>query len=211
MADILKLPVPATTLGYRRVRKRRKTAENPAQLDLFSSEGAQILEFAAGLSLFEQALLADERGDGRAALLYAEAVEKDDRAADACCNLGILETQAGRPMQAFDCFTNALQRNPRHSEAHYNLANLYFDMNDLRLAELHFRMAAEFDPAFANAFFNLALIQTLNQNARAARAALRRYQELAPEDEGRSAEETLRNLAQSLPAGPDAGARARTR
>ena len=48
-------------------------------------------------------------------------------------------------------------------------------------------MAAEVDPAFANVYFNLALVQAINN-------------ELAPEDEGRNADELLRNLKQSLAA-----------
>ena len=198
MAQILKLPVQTSKLGYRRVRKRAKAAENPAQLDLFPAGKAQILEFTPpGLSPFELALMSDERGDSRAAELYAKAIDEQDCVADAFCNLGIIESQNGNITRAFDCFTTCLKHNPRHIEAHYNLANLYFDQNDFRLAQLHFEIAAEVDPAFANAFFNLALAQAINGEPDAALRTLDAYKRLVSEDEARIAEELLANLKKS--------------
>ena len=199
MAQILKLPFQASKLGYKRVRRRCKAAD-PNQLDLFTAPPAQILKFDSGLSPFEQALLLDERGDQRAAELYTQAIEKDDCVADSFCNLGILETQQGNTIKAFDCFTSALKQNPRHSEAHYNLANLYFDQDDFRLAQLHFEMAAEFDPEFANAFFNLALVHAINCDSGAALHALAKYQQLVSESEGRAAAELIENLRMSISA-----------
>src|SRR6266498_1621046 len=151
MAQILKFPPPqASKFGYKRVKKRTKAAENPDQLHLFLQPAAQILNFAAGLSRFEQALMLDERGDPKAAELYAKAIAEHDCVADAYCNLGIIESQKGNTTKAFDCFTTSLKHDPRHSEAHYNLGNLYFDANDFRLAQIHYEMAGETDPSFAN-------------------------------------------------------------
>ncbi len=197
MAQILKLPFQASKLGYKRVRRRCKPAD-PNQLDLFSAPPAQILKFDSGLSPFEQALLFDERGDHRAAELYTQAIERDDCVADSFCNLGIIETQQGNNLKAFDCFTSALKHNPRHSEAHYNLGNLYFDQNDFRLAQLHFEMAGECDPDFANAFFNLALVHAINCETAATLRALARYQQLVSEPEARAAVETIENLSVSI-------------
>ena len=198
MAQILKLPVQASKLGYKRVKKRCKA--DPNQLDLFPRPTAQILAFAAELSPFEQALFFDEHGDQRAADLYAEAIEKEDCVADALCNLGIIETQRGNIIKAFDCFTAALKKDPRHSEAHYNLANLYFDLNDFRLAEAHFEMAAEIEPTFANAYFNLALVQAIANNSATPVDALSKYQQLVSAEEARAAAELLENVKASLAA-----------
>jgi tetratricopeptide (TPR) repeat protein len=200
MAQILKLPVQTSKLGYRRVRNRAKPAESPDQLDLFPPPQAQILKFAPDLTPFEQALISDEHGDVQAAELYARAIDQQDCVADAFCNLGIIESQKGNATKALDCFTSSLKHNPRHSEAHYNLANLYFDLNDFRLAQIHYEMACEVDASFANAFFNLALIQAINNELDAAIRALRMYQELVSEDEGRIAGELLQNLEKSLAA-----------
>ena len=198
MAEILKFPAPASKLGYRRVRKRAKVAENPDQLELFPRARAQVLSIAPGLSPFEQALLLDERGDPKAAELYARAIEEQDCLADALCNLGIIESQRGNTAKAFGCFTTCLKHDPRHLEAHYNLGNLYFDLNDFPLAQVHYQMAGEVDPGFANAYFNLALVQAINNEPGAAVSALGKYQELVSEEEGRIAGELLQNLKKSL-------------
>src|SRR2546426_3847493 len=189
MAQILKFPAQASKFGYKRVKKRTKAAENPDQLHLFPQPAAHILNFAPESSRFEQALMLDERGDPKAAELYAKAIEEQDCVADAFCNLGIIESQKGNTAKAFDCFTTSLKHNPRHSESHYNLGNLYFDLNDYRLAQIHFEIAAEVEPSFPSVYFNLALVQAINNDLAAAIIALTRYQELVTEEEGRNADE----------------------
>lgn len=198
MGQILKFPVQASKLGYRRVRKRARATDSPDQLDLFPTPAPQILDFAPELSWFEQALLLDERGDLRADEFYRMAIEKNDCVADAYCNLGIIESQKGSITRAFDCFTTSLKHDPRHSEAHYNLGNLYFDVNDCRLAQIHYEMAAQMDPSFANVYFNLALVQAINKDLGAAVSALSKYQALVSEDEARVADELLHQLKRSL-------------
>jgi hypothetical protein len=61
-------------------------------------------------------------------------------------------------------------------------------------------MAAAVDPSFANAYFNLALVQAINNDLAAAVSALTRYRELVSEEEGKKADELLRNLQNSLAA-----------
>lgn len=199
MGEILKFPGEATRLGFRRVHKRgRRAGGDPNQLDLFLPPPARIENFASALTAFEQALMCDEHGDDRAAELYAQAIERQDCAADAFCNLGIIESKRGNTAKAFDCFTTCLKLEPRHLESHYNLANLYFEVNDFRLAQVHYEMAAEVDPKFANVYFNLALVLALNQELAAAITALTKYQELASPSDGRHADDLLRALRQSL-------------
>jgi len=200
MAQVLQFPVQASKLGYKRVKKRAHPAESQDQLHLFSPPTAQILDFAPDLSRFEQALLFDERGDAKASELYAKAIAENDCVADAYCNLGIIESQKGNNAKAFDCFTTSLKHDPRHSESHYNLGNLYFDENDLRCALIHYEMAVAVAPSFPNVYFNLGLVQALNNELEAAVNSLSRYQELVPEDEGRIAEELLHILKKSLAA-----------
>jgi len=197
MGQILKFPAPAPKFGYKRVRKRCTAADHPDQLKLFPQASARILAFTAS-SPFEQALMLDERGDQRAAEFYAKAIEAENCVADAYCNLGIIESQKGNRAKAFDCFTTSLKHDPRHTEAHYNLANLYFEVNDFRLAQVHYEIAVEVNPAFANAVFNLALAQSLNHELAGAVAMLTKYQELVSEDEARNADELLANLRKSL-------------
>jgi tetratricopeptide (TPR) repeat protein len=198
MGQILKFPAQAAKFGYKRVRKRTDSVEHPGQLPLFPQPTAQILSLAAELGWFEQALVLDERGELKAADLYTKAIAELDCVADAYCNLGIIESRKGNTAQAFDCFTTSLKHEPRHLESHYNLGNLYFDANDLRLAQLHYEIAAQMAPSFPNVYFNLALVQAMTNDLAAAVSTLSRYQELVPEDEGRNADELLHNLKKSL-------------
>ena len=200
MGEIIEFPGQRPKFGFKRVSKRSKAVENPAQLNLFPQPTAQILDLATGLGSFGQALLWDERGDAKAGELYRKAIEEGDCVADAYCNLGIIESQQANTGRAFDCFTTSLKHNPRHFEAHYNLGNLYFDANDFRLAQLHYELAAEVDPSFPNVYFNLALVRAVNNDLAAAVNALTKYQQLVPAEEGRNAEELLNNLKRSLAA-----------
>jgi tetratricopeptide (TPR) repeat protein len=199
MGQILKFPVRASKFGYKRVPKRVRN-EDPAQLHLFPSPTAQVLRLETGLSHFEHALLMDERGELQAIDLYQKAIAEQDCIADAYCNLGIIESQRGQTAKAFDCFTNSLKQDPRHLEAHYNLGNMYFEVNDFRLAQIHYEIAAEVDPSFPNVHFNLALVRSLNHEFDAAIAALGRYQSMVSPAEARNADELLQSLKKSLAA-----------
>jgi Flp pilus assembly protein TadD len=84
---------------------------------------------------------------------------------------------------------------------------MYFDVNDLRLAQLHYELAAEVDPSFPNVYFNLALVQAINNEIADAVTALTKYQELAPEAERRNADELMENLKKSLAATKSSRAR----
>jgi tetratricopeptide (TPR) repeat protein len=184
--------VQASRLGYRRVRLRPRPPDHPDQLQLFESHAAQLLDLPHELGPFEKALLFDERANPRAAELYWKAIEAGDCVADAYCNLGIIESKADNTAKAFDCFTQSLKHDPRHAEAHFNLGNLYFEVNDFNLARFHYEIAAEIDRSFASVFFNLALLQAVNNDLPAALITLTRYQELVPEEEARKADELLR-------------------
>ena len=197
MAQILNFPGQPSKLGYKRAKRRAGKPRDINQLDLFPDPVGEILHLESGLSRFDQALMLDERGDPGAADFYAKAIAEEDCPADAYCNLGIIESRNGNTMRAFDCFTSSLKHNPRQAEAHYNLGNLYFELNDFRLAQTHYEMAAEIDPAFVNVYFNLALIQAIKNDFSAAVVALGKYRESVSEEEGRVAEELLQNLKAS--------------
>lgn len=202
MAKILRLPIkqPAK-LGFKRARKRKKKdPERFGQLNLFSANKGRILQMPSGLSLFEEALRLDERGHPQAQESYRKAISAGDCLADAYCNLGILESKARRTKKAFDCFTKSLKQNPRHLESHYNLANLYFELENLHLAQQHYEMAAEIDPSFPNVYFNLALVQAINEDLNAAVEALSKYKALVSEEESTKADDLLNSLKRSLAA-----------
>jgi Flp pilus assembly protein TadD len=73
-------------------------------------------------------------------------------------------------------------------------------VNDFRLAQVHYEMACEIEPVFANAYFNLALIQSINNDLAAAVDALSRYQELASNEDARNTDELMETLKRALAA-----------
>jgi len=171
---------------FRRVRELRAQGltlkqverELQGQMNLFKPVQSTIARL---LSPFEEALMLHERGDEKAANLYREAIAEGDNLSDAYCNLGIIELEQTRTSKALDCFTLALKNDPRHVEAHYNLANLYFDAGDLQLAKLHYETAAELEPSFSPLHYNLALVYYKLDDLNGACGALHKYKELAPE------------------------------
>lgn len=197
MGKITQFPAKQPSkFGYERVKKRKK--DDPNQLNLFSPVMGKILRFPTGMGPFEEALLLDERCDGRAEKAYQRAILEGDFTADAYCNLGIIESQAGRTAKAFDCFTKLLEHDPRHFESHYNLGNLYFEADNLRLAKMHYQLAAEINPEFPHLYFNLGLVLALMDENKAAMEAFVRYRQLAPPEERRNADELINGLKKSL-------------
>ena len=87
-----------------------------------------------------------------------------------------------------------MRHDPRHFESHFNLANLYFECGDLRLARLHYEFAAEIEPNFPNLYFNLGLVHAVNGEIEEAIAALRKAKEKAPEEENSKVDEFLASL-----------------
>jgi tetratricopeptide (TPR) repeat protein len=165
-----------------------------AKPDMLSPGLERVPLRSAGIGPFEEALLLDESDDSRAGDAYRRAISEGDLAADAYCNLGILESRAGRTAKAFDCFTKSLEHDPRHFESHYNLGNLYFEGDNLRLARMHYEFAAEINPSFPNLYFNLGLVLALLNETKAAIDALVKYQLLAAPEECRKAEDLIRGL-----------------
>jgi tetratricopeptide (TPR) repeat protein len=196
MDKIIPFPKKPSKFGFERVKKDRK--DHPEQLNPSSSGPGQILRLQTNLSPFEEALLLDEREDLSAEEFYRRAISEGDLPADAYCNLGIIESKAGKTARAFDCFTRSLEHDPRHFESHYNLGNLYFEGDNLRLARMHYELAAEIDPDFTNLFFNLGLVLALLGENKAAIKALIKYQQLAPPEERQNAADLIRRLKKSL-------------
>jgi tetratricopeptide (TPR) repeat protein len=166
---------------FRRVRElraqghsiRQIEAELQGQLNLFRVETGRLARL---LTPFEEALLLHEQGDPKAAEHYVEAINEGDNVAEAYCNLGILNLERGQLSAALDNFTLSLKNDPRHVEAHYNLANLYYDAGDLQLAKLHYEAAAQIESGFSLVYHKLGDLE-------AASATLEKYRQLEPEDE----------------------------
>jgi tetratricopeptide (TPR) repeat protein len=191
---------------FRRVRELRTRGltlkqidrELRGQLNLFAEPRGQLLHLPVKLSPFEKALQLHDRGDEEAPEAYRKAIESEDYIADAYCNLGILEHEAGEVPKAFECFATALQNDPRHFESHFNLATLYFETEDLRLARLHYELAAEVEPSFPNLHFNLGLVHALRGDLALAAKSLRQVPKLAPDDKSLEVGELLGSIENAL-------------
>jgi tetratricopeptide (TPR) repeat protein len=179
------------------------------QLNLFA-QAPKVLNLRAPdsrrfSSPFDRALFLDEEGDRLAADWYRRAIAERDSAADAWCNLGIIESDAGHRDRAFDCLTKALASDPRHFEAHFNLGNLYFDTGEYRLARLHYHLASAIDPGFADLHYNLCLVETLEERPTEALEAMQRYMDLAGPDQHEHTAQLLEEL-RAMKEGPGDGA-----
>lgn len=210
--NVIRFPVEAVSKrGHTRARPEAKARRNRAarmeregQLNMFEGPAppaermGEVVPLPLRLSAFEEALLLEESGDERAEEVYRRATGDEDFAADAWCNLGVLKSHQGHFDEAFDCFTRSLTCDPRHTESHYNIGNLYFDMGDLRLARGHYEIAAEIDPDFPSAHFNLGLVTALAEDYPAAYQAFSRYRDLAPAAEARVATELLASIRSAM-------------
>jgi tetratricopeptide (TPR) repeat protein len=184
MAKIIKFPLPTPEkFGPQRVRKRKEPRVGPTrQLNLFT--GGKVVKLNQ-LTPFEEALLLDEQGNkARARIGYLQAIEQQDSVADAYCNLGIIECTDGAHAKAIDRFTLCLKADPRHFEAHYNLANLYAEIGNFPLAKAHYEISIQLEPTFPNSHFNLGLTLAMNKEFESAVKSIQQFRKLAqPEDQ----------------------------
>lgn len=188
-----KLSKPSN-LGFKKVeRKKKSSAEKAGQLNLFGTQ-PRIKQITALASNFEKALLLDEQDSDLARDQYQLAIASGEHVADAYCNLGILEFRHGRLEAAWECFTQSLKANPDLFEGHYNMGNLYFHLNNLRPARVHYEIASKLDPSFAHVYYNLGLALAMEKKFDLAVEALTRYRDMVPAHESSAVEELLESL-----------------
>ena len=179
--------------GFQPVRKRQTPVDG--QLNLFT--GGKVVPLGQQ-STFELALLLDGQNDVRAHEMYLKAVEELDSKPDAYCNLGILESNRNNHVQAIDYFTRCLADEPRHFEAHYNLANVFAEVGNWKLAKVHYQMALQLEPDYANGHFNLALALGMLQDFQGALTELAAYRMLTPGEDHTVADRLVTELQKSL-------------
>jgi tetratricopeptide (TPR) repeat protein len=198
MAKIIKFPIPTPEkFGPQRVRKRKEPRQSSTgQLNLFTS--GRVIKLNQ-LSVFEEALILDEQGNKeRAKVGYQQAIDQEDSVADAYCNLGIIESVEGLNTKAIDSFTNCLKVNPRHFEAHYNLANLYAELGNLPLAKAHYEISIQLEPSFPNSYFNLGLTLAMNKQFEDAIKTIRKFRKLAPAEDQMLADDLIKKLTTAI-------------
>ncbi len=197
MAKVVQFPISSPEkFGFKPVRKKKEgVPDKKGQLNLFV--GGKVVKMNQ-LTPFEEALLLDDMGDSaKARELYLKAIQLKDSLADAYCNLGIIESEARHFTKAIDCFTLCLKEDPRHFEAHYNLANQYAEIGNLPLAKVHYQLSIEIEPEFPNSYFNLALTLAMNREIDEAIQALLTYRNIASADDRKQAEDLINMLART--------------
>lgn len=198
MGKVVQFPISSPEkFGFKPVRKKKSEApDKKGQLNLFV--GGKVVKMNS-LTPFEEALLLDDMGDtGKARELYLKAIKVKDSLADAYCNLGILESEDRNYTKAIDCFTLCLKEDPRHFEAHYNLANQYAEIGNLPLAKIHYQMSIEIAPEFPNSYFNLGLTLAMNREIEEAVQALLNYRNIAAPEDRKQAEDLINMLTRTL-------------
>ena len=79
-----------------------------------------------------------------------------------------LEEDPNTQDQAIAAYVRVLEQDPEHAAAHINLGTLYYNRQDYRLSEKHYRAAIEVDPRYALAYFDLGNV--LDETGRVAEA-----------------------------------------
>src|SRR5918996_1693838 len=130
---------------------RRWTENGIIQAAVAAKDEEVTYDFQA-LTLFRR--VRDMRSQG----LTIKQIEAGENIAEAYCNLRIIDLDRGNMVGALDNFTQSLKHDPRHVEANYNLANLYYDAGDFPLARLHYEAATQIEPNFSLVYYNLALV-----------------------------------------------------
>jgi tetratricopeptide (TPR) repeat protein len=198
MGKVVQFPISSTEkFGFKPVRKKKEgVPDKKGQLNLFV--GGKVVKMNS-LTPFEEALLLDDMGDvEHARESYQKAIKVKDSIADAYCNLGIIESEARNFTRAIDCFTLCLKEDPRHFEAHYNLANQYAEIGNLPLAKVHYQISIEIEPEFPNSYFNLALTLAMNKEVEEAIQSLLTYRNIAASEDKRQAEDLINMLTRTL-------------
>jgi tetratricopeptide (TPR) repeat protein len=161
MAKVIKLPFKSSgRFDLKPVRKTRAAKlEEHGQLNMFEQkQDTRIISINKDADNFESALQMHDSDIKKASALYRKAIDNGDHTSDAYCNLGILESLEGHESLAIDCFTKSLENDPRHYEAHFNLANIYADAGNLKLAKLHYEVAREVSDEDPSLHYNLAIV-----------------------------------------------------
>jgi len=67
----------------------------------------------------------------------------------------VLEENPSTQGEAVTIYLKVLEMDPTHAAAHINLGTLYYNRQEYKLAEKHYRSAIQIDPRYALAYFDL--------------------------------------------------------
>jgi Tfp pilus assembly protein PilF len=126
-----------------------------------------------------------------AAEAYRRARDLDPKDVDVRVNLGAALRRTGEVDGALAEFREAVKLAPRDAQARYNLGAVLSDRGDLDAAATEVTEATRLDARYALAFRRLGSIELRRSRCAAARAAFKRFFELAPKVPRTETDETL--------------------
>lgn len=90
--------------------------------------------------------------------LYRATIKKNPSCWLANNNIGVLMANKGRPFEAIDYYSKALESNTNYAEAQNNLGNALSQTGQLDLATIHLKKALEINPNYAEAQNNIGIV-----------------------------------------------------
>lgn len=109
-------------------------------------------------------------------------------------NLGMVNLELGQLDDSRRHLQQALQQNPRHGPAHYNLGVLFQRQQHWSHAEQSYRLAIQIDPQAFAAHYNLAIVQTAQGKKQEAIASLENFLRVCPPSMGQQIADARRRI-----------------
>ena len=135
-------PVAITVSDETKPDKKVEVKQQRATAEISTTQ-----EIAEAKSLFAKALKRQHEGElEEAKSLYKKVIKIDPRNMQACNNLGVIYMSQKRYKWAIIRFNDAINIQHNYTDAHYNLACLYAQKNDVTQSLLYLKNAIEFNP-----------------------------------------------------------------
>ncbi|MCD4658058.1 MAG: protein kinase [Planctomycetes bacterium] len=104
---------------------------------------------------------------------FENALLQNPRNEDAINGRAQIYIRLGRPLDALDELDKLCAKNPENSRAYNSRGEIFLELNQIEEAKLDFSHAVNVDKSFADAIYNLAVIDALNYNSQKAVTLLR--------------------------------------
>lgn len=125
--------------------------------------------------------LCSDRNDPRAIQYFDNALRIDSANLDAREFKGVFYKRRGAFDQAFEVYRDIVQRNPDYSNAYFDMAMIYLELDSLGKARDHFDMAIKTDPLFVKAYFYRGITSELQGNISAAKEDYKQALKMSPQ------------------------------